>query len=77
MSEDIVTFHIRCEKALFELKVKSPIDVSVFITKLKNELKLDESDDLVMLCPVSDDGKMKLQYPEFASAKYTGTIRNH
>jgi len=34
MSEDFVTFNIRCEKALFELKIKSPIDVSGFVKKL-------------------------------------------
>lgn len=39
MSDDIVTFRIRCEKALFELKVKSPIDVSVFVTKLVSNNK--------------------------------------
>ncbi|XP_060862290.1 uncharacterized protein LOC132939230 [Metopolophium dirhodum] len=61
MSEDFVTFNIRCEKALFELKIKSPIDVSGFVKKLKNELKLDESDDLVILCPVSDGNMMEIQ----------------
>lgn len=34
MSEDFVTFNIRCKKTLFELKIKFPIDVSGFVTKL-------------------------------------------
>eukprot|EP00102_Acyrthosiphon_pisum_P021432 XP_016658642.1 PREDICTED: uncharacterized protein LOC100570394 isoform X2 [Acyrthosiphon pisum] len=61
MSEDFVTFKIRCEKALFELKIKSPKDISGFVKKLKNKLKLDESDDLVILCPVTDGNMMEIQ----------------
>jgi len=34
MSGDFVTFNIRCEKALFELKIKSPVDVFGFVNKL-------------------------------------------
>lgn len=37
MSEDNVTFYIRYEKALFKLKMKSPIDVSGFVRKLVNK----------------------------------------
>ncbi|CAI6344845.1 unnamed protein product [Macrosiphum euphorbiae] len=57
MSNDFVTFNIRYKKALFELKIKTPGDVSGFIEKLKNELKLEETDELVILCP-TPDGKM-------------------
>ncbi|XP_016662431.1 uncharacterized protein LOC100572942 isoform X1 [Acyrthosiphon pisum] len=58
MSDDFVTFNIRYKKALFELKIKTPGDVSGFIEKLKDELKLEETDELVILCP-TPDGKMK------------------
>lgn len=34
MSDDFVTFNIRCEKALFELKIKTPGNVSGFMEKL-------------------------------------------
>lgn len=37
MSEDIVTFYIRYEKALFKLKMKSPIYVSGLVKKLVNK----------------------------------------
>jgi len=37
MSDDFVTFNIRYEKALFELKIKTPRDVSGFIEKLVNK----------------------------------------
>ncbi|NP_001232940.1 uncharacterized protein LOC100572942 [Acyrthosiphon pisum] len=57
MSDDFVTFNIRYKKALFELKIKTPGDVSGFIEKLKDELKLEETDELVILCP-TPDGKM-------------------
>ncbi|XP_060878259.1 uncharacterized protein LOC132950732 isoform X2 [Metopolophium dirhodum] len=57
MSDDFITFNIRFKKSLFELKIKTPGDVSGFIEKLKNELKLEETDDLVILCP-TPDGKM-------------------
>ncbi|CAI6372267.1 unnamed protein product [Macrosiphum euphorbiae] len=69
MSEDFVTFNIRCKKTLFELKIKFPIDVSGFVTKLKNELKLDETDDLVILCPVSD-GNMNTKLSYNAECKH-------
>ncbi|KAL4113948.1 hypothetical protein QTP88_017495 [Uroleucon formosanum] len=57
MSDNFITFNIRFEKALFELKMKTPDDVSGFIGKLKNELNLTETDELVILCP-TPDGKM-------------------
>lgn len=38
MSNDFVTFNIRYKKALFELKIKTPGDVSGFIEKLVNRL---------------------------------------
>lgn len=37
MSDDFITFNIRFEKALFELKIKTPGDVSGFIGKLVNK----------------------------------------
>jgi len=37
MSDDFVTFNIRCKKALFELRIKTPEDVSGFIEKLVNK----------------------------------------
>ncbi|XP_022169590.1 uncharacterized protein LOC111033244 [Myzus persicae] len=61
MSDDFVTFNIRCEKALFELKIQTPSNVSGFIVKLKNELQLEETDDLVILCPTPDGRMMEIQ----------------
>ncbi|XP_022178021.1 uncharacterized protein LOC111039048 isoform X3 [Myzus persicae] len=57
MTEHFVSFHIRCKKELFEMKIKPPIDLPGFVESLKNELKLDEIDDIVVLFPVAD-GKM-------------------
>jgi len=36
MSDDYITFNIRFEKALFELRIKTPGDVSGFTEKLVN-----------------------------------------
>lgn len=61
MSDDFVTFNIRYEKSLREFKIKTPGDVSGFIEKLKNELKLEETDQLVILCPTHDGKMMEIQ----------------
>lgn len=37
MSDDFITFNIRYEKTLFELKIKTPENVSGFIEKLVNK----------------------------------------
>jgi len=38
MSDDFITFNIRYQKALFELRIKTPGDVSGFIEKLVNSI---------------------------------------
>jgi len=37
MTDNFVTFNIRHEKALFELKIKFPGDVSGFVERLVNK----------------------------------------
>lgn len=61
MSNVFVTFNIRCEKSLIELKLKEPTEISGFIETLKNELKLEETDELVILCPTFEGKMMELQ----------------
>ncbi|XP_022178020.1 uncharacterized protein LOC111039048 isoform X2 [Myzus persicae] len=61
MTEHFVSFHIRCKKELFEMKIKPPIDLPGFVESLKNELKLDEIDDIVVLFPVADGKMMEIQ----------------
>ncbi|CAH1714497.1 unnamed protein product [Aphis gossypii] len=61
MSNVFVTFNIRCEKSLIELKLKEPTEISGFIETLKNELKLEETDELVILCPTFEGNMMELQ----------------
>ncbi|KAL5234926.1 hypothetical protein ACI65C_002336 [Semiaphis heraclei] len=61
MSDDFITFNIRFEKTLFELKIKTPENVSGFIEKLKNELNLEKTDELVILCPTPDGKMMEIQ----------------
>lgn len=34
MSDDLVVFNVRCGKSLFELKIKTPINISGFIETL-------------------------------------------
>ncbi|XP_025193890.1 uncharacterized protein LOC112593618 [Melanaphis sacchari] len=57
MSNNFITFNIRREKELIELKLETPSNISGFIETLKNELKLEETDEIVILYP-GPDGKM-------------------
>lgn len=34
MSDDLVTFNIRCEKSQYELKIPTPVDASAFMEEL-------------------------------------------
>ncbi|XP_015372905.1 PREDICTED: uncharacterized protein LOC107168119 [Diuraphis noxia] len=61
MSDDFITFNVRFEKKLFELKIKTPKNVSGFIEKLKDELNLEKTDELVILCPTPDGKMMEIQ----------------
>jgi hypothetical protein len=57
MSSDLVTFNVRCEKQMYEMKIQTPIKISGFIKELKTILEVEDIDELVILCPTSD-GKM-------------------
>lgn len=41
MSDNVVTFNIRCEKSLIELKIETPSHVSEFIDKLVTKYIID------------------------------------
>ncbi|VVC32552.1 Hypothetical protein CINCED_3A016401 [Cinara cedri] len=57
MSDDLVTFNVRYEKSLFQLKIKTPEDVLGFVKKLKNELQVEDADEIILLYP-TPEGKM-------------------
>ncbi|KAF0749995.1 Uncharacterized protein FWK35_00026937 [Aphis craccivora] len=61
MSDGFVTFNIRYERSLIELKLKEPTEISRFVETLKNELKLEETDELVILCPTFEGKMMEIQ----------------
>ncbi|XP_026812375.1 uncharacterized protein LOC113553308 [Rhopalosiphum maidis] len=61
MSNVFITFKIRYEKELIERKIIAPTDMSGFLETLKNELLLEETDELVILCPTPDGKIMELQ----------------
>ncbi|XP_026818799.1 uncharacterized protein LOC113557461 [Rhopalosiphum maidis] len=61
MSDIFVKFNIRHEKTLIEVNMKLPEDLNELIDSLKNELKVEETDELVILCPTPDGNMMELQ----------------
>uniref|UniRef100_A0A2S2PLY8 PB1 domain-containing protein n=1 Tax=Schizaphis graminum TaxID=13262 RepID=A0A2S2PLY8_SCHGA len=61
MSDIFVKFNIRHERTLIKVNMKLPKDLNELIDQLKNELKLEETDELVILCPTSDGKMIELQ----------------
>ncbi|XP_025412784.1 uncharacterized protein LOC112685183 isoform X2 [Sipha flava] len=68
MTNDLVTFNVRYEESVFKLKMESPTDVHRFIQKLKNELNLEDTVDLILLYPTLD-GKMETKLCYNAKSK--------
>jgi len=61
MGSNMVTFNIRYEKSQFQLKMESPSDVFQFIEKLKTELKIDDTNEIIILCPTSEGKMMEIK----------------
>ncbi|CAH1733080.1 unnamed protein product [Aphis gossypii] len=61
MSHVFVTFKFRYRKTSIKLEIKTPIDLSGLTDILKNELKLEETEELMLLCPTLDGNMMELQ----------------
>ncbi|XP_050422071.1 uncharacterized protein LOC126834299 [Adelges cooleyi] len=57
---DFVTFHVRCEKSQFIMKIKTPENFSEFTEKTKLQLNADDN-DIVILCPTTEGKMMEIQ----------------
>lgn len=61
MSHVFVTYKFLYEKTSIELEIKTPTNLSGLTDILKNELKLEETEELMILYPTPDGNMMELQ----------------
>ncbi|XP_050542815.1 uncharacterized protein LOC126906313 isoform X2 [Daktulosphaira vitifoliae] len=61
MSNDSVTFHVRCEKLQHVMKINTPENIFDFIEIMKLKLNVEENDDIVILCPTTEGKMMELK----------------